>query len=98
MLFHVTWEFIDPSEEGSRRSLDVFQKWQPPDGADFQGFYGFSDGSGGVAIIEVDSAASLSRTIAPWTPWLRFAVTPIVPIEESTGIALEAVAFRDSVD
>jgi hypothetical protein len=97
MLFHVTWEFIDASEDGSRRSLAVFEKWQPPAGAEFQGFYGFADGGGGVAIIEVDSAATLARTTAPWQPWLRFAATPIVPIEESTGIAGEAVAFRDSV-
>jgi hypothetical protein len=57
MLFHVSWAFVDTSEEGQRRSLAVFAKWQPPAGA----------------------------------------ATPIVPIEESSAIALEAVAFRDSV-
>jgi len=98
MLFHVTWEFIDPSEESQKRSLEVFSKWQPPAGADFsKGFYGFADGSGGIAIVEVDSAATLQRTTDPWTPWLRFEVTPIVPIEESTAIGAEAIAFRDSV-
>ena len=97
MLFHVTWEFIDQTEDGERRSLSVFKQWQPPAGADFQGFYGFADGSGGVALIEVDSAATLTRTTAPWTPWLRFVVTPIVPIEEATAIGGEAVTFRDSV-
>ena len=97
MLFHVTWEFVDTSEDGSRRSLAVFSKWQPPAGAEFKGFYGFTDGRGGVALIEADSAATLSKTTAPWIPWLRFTVTPIVPIEESTQIGNEAVAFRDSV-
>jgi hypothetical protein len=97
MLFHVTWQFIDTSEAGQKRTLSLFEKWQPPAGADFQGFYGFADGSGGVAILEADSAATLTRTIDPWTPWLRFEVTPILPIEESTVIANEAVAFRDSV-
>jgi Protein of unknown function (DUF3303) len=97
VLFHVSWEFVDTSEEGSRRSLAVFQQWQPPAGAEFKGFYGIAGGGGGVAIIEVDSAATLAKTTAPWTPWLRFTVNPIVPIEESTGINLEAVAFRDSV-
>ena len=89
--------FTDESEEGTRRSLSVFAKWQPPAGAEFKGFYGAADGSGGVAIIEVDSAATLARTIAPWTPWLSFTATPIVPIEESSAIAGEAIAFRDSV-
>ena len=97
MLFHVTWEFTDQTEEGERRSLEVFAKWQPPEGAQFHGFYGFADGSGGIALIEVDSAATLARTTAPWTPWLSFQATPILPIEESSQIAGEAIAFRDSV-
>lgn len=65
--------------------------------AQFQGFYGFADGSGGFAIVEADSAATVARTTAPWTPWLRFTMTPIVPIEEATAIAGEAIAFRESV-
>ena len=97
MLFHVAWDFIDTSEDGVRRSLAVFSKWQPPAGAEFQGFYGFADGRGGVAIIEADSPATLFRTTAPWVPWLRFTTTPIVPIEESSALAGEAIAFRDSV-
>jgi len=97
MLFHVTWEFTDTTEEGSRRSLAVFSAWQPPAGAEFKGFYGFAGGNGGVAIIEADDAAALARTTAPWGPWLRFTVAPILPIEESAAIGGEAVAFRDSV-
>jgi hypothetical protein len=97
MLFHVMWEFVDTTEEGERRSLEVFAQWQPPAGAEFQGFYGFADNSGGVAIIEVDSVATLSRTTAPWVPWLRFTATPILPIAESAAIGGEAVAFRASV-
>ena len=97
MLFHVTWQFADTSEEGSRRSLTVFSQWQPPAGAEFKGFYGFADGGGGVALIEADSAATLARTTSPWTPWLRFTVTPIIPIVESAAIGGEGVAFRDSV-
>jgi len=97
MLFHVTWEFIDTTEEGERRSLAVFAKWQPPAGAEFKGFYGFADGRGGVALVEADSAATLTRTTAPWTAWLRFTMTPIVPIEESAAIGAEAIAFRDSI-
>ena len=98
MLFCVTWEFIDTSEAGIRRSLEVFEKWQPPDGAEFKGFFGFTDGSGGVALIEVDSAETAARTTAPWLPWLRFTMRPIVPIEASAAIAAEGVAFRASVD
>jgi hypothetical protein len=97
VLFHVMWEFIDTSEDGIRRSLSVFAQWQPPEGAEFQGFYGFADGTGGAAIVDADTVATLDRTIAPWSPWLRFTVKPILPIEESSQIAGEAMAFRDSV-
>lgn len=96
MLFHVMWEFTDQTEESEKRSLQVFQGWEPPAGAEFQGFYAFADGSGGVAIVEADSAAALARTTAPWVPWLRFTVTPILPVEESAAIAGEGIAFRDS--
>ncbi len=97
MLFHVSWDFIDTTEAGTSRSLKVLAGWQPPAGAEFKGFYGYADGAGGVAIIEADSVATLARTTAPWTPWLRFKVTPILPIEESSAIAGEAVAFRASI-
>ena len=96
MLFMVSWEFTDDSEAAQKRSLQVFGRWQPPAGADFQAFYGFADGSGGVAIIEVDSAATLAQTTAPFTPWLRFTAKPIVPIEDSAAIAGSGVAFRDT--
>jgi hypothetical protein len=97
VLFHVTWEFTDTSEAAVRRSLAVFSKWQPPAGAEFKGFYGYADSTGGVAILEVDSHETLERTTAPWVPWLRFTTNAITPIEESTVIANEAVAFRDSI-
>jgi hypothetical protein len=97
MLMHVIWEFIDLSEEGAARSLAVFQNWKPPEGADFKGFYGFADSGGGVAIIEVDSAATLARAVAPFAPWLHFTARPIHPIEESAAIAGEAIAFRSTI-
>jgi Protein of unknown function (DUF3303) len=96
MLFHVSWDFTDQTEEGERRSLAIFAQWQPPEGAEFHGFYGYADGTGGVAIVEVDSVATLSRITALWTPWLSFTVTPILPIEESSMIGAEAVAYRDA--
>ena len=97
MLFHVSWDFIDTSEEGQRRSLKMFAGWQPPDGVEFKGFFGYASGGGGVALVEAESAAAIARTTSPWTPWLRFGVTPIVPIEESSAIANEAVQYRDSI-
>lgn len=97
MLFHVVWEFSDRSEEGQRRGLKVFQNWQPAAGAEFKGFYGFADGTGGMALVEVDSAQTAMRLVSPFTPWMDFTITPIVPIEEAAAIGAEGVAFRDSI-
>jgi hypothetical protein len=97
MLFAVSWDFIDTSEEGERRSLEIFQHWQPTAGAEFKGFYGYADNAGGIAIIEVDSAATLARVTAPFIPWLSFSARPILPIEEAAAIGGEAIAFRDSI-
>ena len=97
MLFLATWDFVDTSEEGLKRSLSIFQNWQPPAGAEFKGFYAYADSMGGAAIIEADSAATLARTTAPWVPWLAFTVKPLIPIEDSVAISAEASAFLDSV-
>ena len=97
MLIHLTWEFTDQGEDAEKRSLAILDKWEPPAGLEFHGFYGTADGSGGVAIVEADSAQTIARGIAPSTPWPRFHATPILPIEEAAGIGGEAIAFRDSV-
>ena len=96
MLFHLTWEFVDTSEAAIRRSLAFFSQWKPPEGFEFKGFWGFADGSGGVAIVETDSAAAFAKATAPFTPWLRFSTTPILPVEEASAIAGEAAAARAS--
>jgi Domain of unknown function (DUF3303) len=96
MLFHTTWEFVNPSEEAIQRNLAFFSQWKPPDGFEFKGFWGFADGSGGVAIVETDSATTIAKATAPFAPWLRFTTTPILPVEESAAIAGEAAAARAS--
>lgn len=93
MLFLVTWEFVDRSTEGQQESLARFSKWQPGP-AQFHGFYGFADGNGGFAIVEAADAATLARTVAPWTDALLFEIRPVLPIQESAAIAGEALASR----
>ena len=94
MLFHAEWEFIDTSEEGVKRSLEVFSRWSPPDGTDFQAFYGYADGTGGFAIVEADSASALAQATAPFVPWLRFTTKVILPVEDAAAIAGSGIAFR----
>jgi hypothetical protein len=97
MLFHATWDFVDATEDGERRHVALFAQWQPPAEADFQAFYIHADYSGGMALVDVDSAATLARTMAPWLPFLRFTAKPVEPTEVTMAIRREAIAFRDSV-
>lgn len=96
MLFHVTWEFTNSSEADQRRSNLLFAKWEPGP-ARFEAFYGFADGGGGVALIEAASATDLAKTIAPWTPFLKFTTRVILPIQESAEIDNGAAAWRDTI-
>jgi len=95
MLFHVTWDFIDASEAGQKRLLQLFSKWTPGPGQ-FQAFHGFADGSGGVALIEATSATDLAKTILPWTPFLKFTTRAIIPVQEHSEINAAAAAWRDA--
>lgn len=97
MLVHVTWQETDTSEAAARRSLEVFGKWQPPTGFEFQAFHAYADGTGGTAIVEADSAATIAKAIAPFAAWMRFEVKPIIPMDEAVPILHEAIAFRDSI-
>ena len=95
MLFHVTWEYTDSSEATQKRTLQLFSKWQPGPGQ-FQAFYEFAEGGGGVALIEVGGAADLAKTLAPWTAFMRFTTRPILPIQEAAEIQAAAIAWRDA--
>ena len=97
MLFHTMWEFhVSNSEQAIERNLAFFSQWKPPDGFEFKGFWGFADGSGGVAIGVADRAPTNAKATAPFTPWLRFSTTPILPVEEAAAIAGEAASARAS--
>lgn len=95
MLFHVSWEYIDMSETAQKRSGDLFAQWQPGP-AQFQAFYDFADRTGGFALVEASSASDLAKTMAPWTPFLKFSARPVLPVQESAEIEQAAAAWRES--
>lgn len=95
MLFHVSWEYIETSETAQKRAGELFAKWQPGPGQ-FQAFYDFADRTGGFALIEASSTSDLAKTMAPWTPFLKFSARPILPIQESAEIDQAAAAWRES--
>ncbi|MBK6563176.1 DUF3303 family protein [Candidatus Amarobacter glycogenicus] len=97
MLFLNTWRVVDSSEQGAKRMLQILSRWSPPPEVEVRGWYEFADGTGGAAIFEADSAATLLRAAAVWRPSLEIQSRALVPVEQAATISAEAVAFRDSI-
>ena len=80
MLFHVTWQFVDTSENGIRMPLAVYEKWQPP-GAELQGSTALPRAIRSVWRLIEAEARNVGPDLSTLTPWLLcHGPTPIVPI------------------
>ncbi len=98
MLFIITYISRHESEELEQRGLNVFKSWTPPVGFEFKSHYAFADGHGGVAVVEVDSPATLYEAITPFHVFNDFDVHPALDIEEAVPLGDKAMAWRDSVN
>lgn len=99
MLFSV--EFLYRSgmtEERDKRVVKLFKNWEAPNKVEFKGFWEYADCTGGICIVEAESAELLLETTAPWAAFLEFRMHPLVPIEKSTPIMEKAQTWRDSID
>ena len=98
MKYVIAWEIrASVTEESAARSLQVFGKWSPSEGADFKEFLARVDGQGGFAVVETDDAALIAKDIAPFTTWFDFSVHPVLEIADATAIDAQAVEFLASV-
>ena len=98
MKYVVAWATREStSEEQQARGLAVFGGWSPSEGTDFQQFLGRVDGRGGFAVVETDDPALLAKDMATFGPFFEFSVYPVLEIQQTAGIAMEAVQFRDSI-
>ena len=98
MLFAI--HYSNPAhgnEARDKRTQQMLRAWKPPAGFDMKGWYDYADGSGGVAIVETDSAELMMEAVAPWATFFDFSVKPIVSVEKSTPIFEKGTAWRDSV-
>lgn len=96
MRFVISWELTETrSDADQARIIALFSKWQPP--VELSEWSGFVDGDGGFAIAEASDANTLAQITAPWTPWLRFSIRPIQPIQQTAESMQEAIEFRHSV-
>ena len=85
------------SEDTTKRSLTLFTHWKPPKGYEIKCHYSFSDGSGGLGIVDVSSSAALLETAGTFSPFFDFKTLPVVEIEAAVPILQKANAWRDSV-
>ena len=84
MRFLIQWEWTEStSDEEQAKTLATFAAWTPP--IELAEWSGFGDSYGGFAVT------------APWTPWLRFSVRAIHPIDQTAAIMQEAIEFRRTV-
>ena len=98
MLFAVIYTARgNSSEESEKRSLQLFANWTPPAGFEFKSHYSFADGTGGIAIVDAQSAEAVLEAHAPWGPFFNYRTVPVVDVEASIPIFDTSNAWRDSV-
>ena len=97
MLFCLWYTARDVTEEKEKRSLNLFTNWKPPAGYEFKAHYALADGTGGIAIVEANSPATLLEAHAPWGPFFEFRTVPVVEIDKAVPIFQRVNAWRDSV-
>ena len=87
MKFVIAWTNTRAkTPEDQKALLQAYEAWTPPDG--ISEFVQRADGQGGGLIIEADDVATLSKSIAPFVPWLDYEIIPVLDI----GSAVEIVA------
>jgi Domain of unknown function (DUF3303) len=97
MKYVLTWELRpNYSEDQDERSLEVFGRWSPAEGANFLEFVARVDGRGGFAVVETEDVTLIARDVAIFTAFFDFNVYPVIDVRESAQIAGDAVEFRRS--
>ena len=84
MLLAAIYSTRNATEEGQRRSLELFMNWQPP--FEFQAHYARADGRGGIGIFDVDDPAVVLEAVTPFTAFFDFEVVPLVDIQDAVPI------------
>ena len=97
MLFHTAFTpRAGYTEEDGKRVLELWAKWQPPEGLEIKAFYVGVDGRGFV-ISEANTAEAVYEGVAPWAGvLLDYDIVPVVEVDKAVEIGQKAIAFRES--
>ena len=98
MLFAVSYQLrANTTEESQSRALKLFTNWTPPETYTFKAHYTNADGSGGLALVETDSAAAALQVHGAWAPFFDFKLVPIIEIDQAVQIGFANAKWRESV-
>jgi hypothetical protein len=102
MKFLVSWTARSggsgaDNEAAVKRTLQLFSKWSPPEGATFHQFLERLDGTGGFAVVETDDPLKVLEGPSKFGPYFEFAVVPVVDIMDGVSVGQEGIDFRESI-
>lgn len=98
MLFAVSYTSRgNITEDTAGRSLKLFANWEPPAGYVFKSHYANADGTGGLALVEIASAAAALEVHSTWTPFFEFKTVPLIEIEQAMQIHAKTSSWRGSI-
>jgi hypothetical protein len=98
MKYVITWTpRANTTEESLSRSLQVFGKWTPSEGAVFKEFLGRVDGQGGFAVVETEDPRLIAHDAAMFSAWFDFDVHPVLEIADAAMIDAEVIEQLASI-
>lgn len=83
-------------ERAQRRILDVFGRWQQPDGFKILCFVVRVGDWGGYMLAECDDMTEIHK-LTSMLPAFRFEVRPVMPVEAAIRCELEVMDWRDKL-
>jgi hypothetical protein len=102
MKYVISWTFryngsATENEAATRRLLDVFSKWSPPESTTFHQFVGRLDGGGGFSVVETDNPIDLMDAPSKFGFVCDYQIFPVADIADIARAAQEGVEFRESI-
>jgi hypothetical protein len=98
MLFVVIYRYKPANTEDDGRLIRRrFVAWSPPAGVDVYSNYAFATG-GGIAVVDIGSAATLRECLAPFMAHLNFEVEPALTMSEALALSMEADEWADTIN
>lgn len=84
-------------ERAQQRVLELFSKWQMPEGLKIHAFVVRIGEFGGYALAETDSVADLHRLTSAFAVF-RFRVEPVVDVMDAVAVEGSAIEWRSALE